>query len=1110
MTFSDISAPAIRVMHNSLLVAAVQLAFLATSLVAQVSTGTLSGAVLDKSNSAIANATVTAKNLATGITRETTTRGDGSYAFAELPVGDYRISATRDGFSTATVNNLAITVAQASVQDITLSVGEVQQTVEVTDQQQLVDTTDPSLGGFVSPTKLEDLPLNGRNYIDLAFLQPGIERNTNLNPQGGTTGSWFSSNGLPDRSNNQLLDGASVVSIQGGAGSSLINTSLGLDGIQEFRVINGFADAEYGGVLGAQLVMVSKGGGNAFHGDAFEFARNAVLDAKSPLLLATQPKQSFQRNQFGGSFGGPIKRNRLFTDTVLEVLLATQPSTGTTSTFDPGCVAAAGTHLTNAQCSQLNLPATTPYVTVNAVAATILPAFRPPAGTDGLQYVGNTYSYTFPLPQQEIYAQQRFDYTIGPKDTAFARFTSDHTTVPVLNSFPYFYYNGLSKGNIGTATETHIFSPRLVNTLSFSYTGIDVQVNCIAQIPGNVELIAGAGMGSISTGSVSFGPCSSDTRSRKLLYNLREDQVYDLGRNSIKFGVQYTRDVPTISSPQNARGAFTFGSLQNFVQGISSGYTFHTAGPRYYPAFHQNELGFYAQDDIKVSRRLVANVGLRYEPWTMPVALNGLSAYINNTPLIDPTGSFQIGPLIASNPTFKNFGPRVGFNWDVFGNGKTALRTGYNRLYDLEPLNSTYNNYSVGTPPINGAFSTSNANAATQTFQQGLPLTTIYYPGQNGAVPFPTAANAWSVYGIALYVQPVAHNIKQPTADEWTLSIQQQLPYNVLLSVGYVGDRGTHLIQGLDINPNQRQIVNGQDYWPVGATRINPQYTSVNQSGTTADSSYNALLVNASQKLGSRLEFQASYTWARGIDNVQSVVGAETGGTPEYPEDSYNTRLDRGPSLFNATNNLHVNIIAHLPELPGSNRFVRTITNGWWVSPILAAQSGLPFTPVIGFNNSRSGVGANGGGGVDRPSYVTPANLSAAQAIDPNAVVYNKKTVIQHWKNQYFNPHMFTIGPAGYLGNVARESLQGPGYLDLDFALNKDTKLRFLGDSGVLQFRTEVFNILNHVNYGEPSNTTWTNATTLSTTSGFISGLIGGSNNSNQWRDIQLAAKVVF
>ncbi|WP_158791956.1 TonB-dependent receptor [Granulicella sp. L60] len=1081
----------------------------ANSIFAQISTGALSGTVYDQSSRGVVSASVTVKNLGTGLTRNVVTRDDGSYLVAELPVGSYSITIGSPGFATASIQNIVITVARQSVQDVSLAVGSATESVVVNSEEQLTDTTNPSLGGFVSPEKMEDIPLNGRNFVDLAFLQPGINKNTNLAPQGGTTGEWFSSNGLPDRSNNQLLDGASVVSIQGGAGSSILSTSLGVDGIQEFRVINGFAGAEYGGVLGAQLVMVSKGGTNAFHGDAYDFVRNDALDAKSPLLLSTQPKQSFQRNQFGGALGGPIVKNRLFTETVLEVLLATQPQTGSSVSFDAGCVAQAGAQLTNAQCSQLKLPSSTPSITVNPVSALLLPALRPPAGTNGLQYSGSNFSYSFPLPQQEFYGQERVDYTLGANDTAFARFTSDHATVPVLNSFPYFYYDILSKGNIGTISETHIFSPKLLSTVGFSYTGIDVSATCTAQIPGGYELVAGAGMGSISiAGSASFGPCSSDTRSRKLLYSLRDDLVYDRGINSVKFGVLYVRDVPTISSPQNARGSFTFPSLADFVQGNSNGYTFHTAGPRYYPAFRQNEFGFYAQDDIKLTRRLVLNVGLRYEPWTMPTERNGQSAFINNDPLVDPNGTFQIGPLIASNPALTNFGPRIGLAWDIFGSGKTALRAGYNRLYDLEPLNSTYNNYSVGTPPFSGAFSTSNVAQATYTYRQGLPIAGVSNATETGLLPFPTPANAWSNYGIALYAQPVGHNIKQPTADIWTLSVQQQLPLRSVLTLSYVGDRGTHLIQSLDINPNVRQVVNGQDYWPSGATRINKQYTSINQNGTTGDSNYNAFEANVNYSASPKLQYQMAYTWSRAIDNVQGVVGAESAASPLEPADSYNTRLDRGPAIFDATQNLHVNAIYHLPDIKGHGGIVRTFTNGWWVSPILAVQSGLPFTPTIAINNSRSGVGNNGSGGVDRPSYVTSANLAAALLVDPNATVYRKSSVIQHSRTQYFNPHMFTVGPAGYLGTAGRDSLRGPGLLDLDFAVNKDTPLRFLGEKGALELRAEIFNVPNHVNYGEPNGSVWSSATAINPNAGLITSLINPTQSS--WRDVQLAVKVLF
>jgi Carboxypeptidase regulatory-like domain len=1080
-----------------------------TASFAQVSTGSLSGTIKDSSGGAVGDATVTIANIGTGLTRTTASNSNGAYVAEELPVGNYSVTVGHPGFSNSTVSDLTITIAKQSVLDFTLTVGAVTESVIATASARDVDTTSPTLGGFISPQRMEDLPLNGRNFVDLTFLQPGINKNTNLSPQGGTTGEWFSSNGLPDRSNNQLLDGASVVSIQGGAGSSILSNSLGVDGIQEFRVISGFASADYGGVLGAQLILVSKAGTNFFHGDAYDFVRNSVLDAKSPLLLPTQPKQSFQRNQFGGAVGGPIKKDRLFFDTVLEVLLATQPQTGTSLAVDAGCVAPAGVRLTNAQCSQLQLPASTPSVVVNPVSALILPALRPPAGTLGLQYIPGTatFAYSFPLPQQEFYGQQRVDYTFRPSDTAFARFTSDHATVPVLNSFPYFYYDGLSKGNIGTVSETHIFSPRLLNTAGFSYTGIDVNVNCTAQIPGNVELVAGAGMGAISiSGAASFGPCSSDTRSRKLLYNFRDDAFYDHGRQTLKFGILYTRDVPTISSPQNARGSFSFSSMSNFVQGISNGYTFHTAGPRYFPAFSQNEFGFYVQDDIKVTPRVIANLGIRYEPWTTPSELRGQASYINNIPLVDPTGTFQVGPLLANNPSLKNFGPRVGVAWDIFGNGSTAFRASYNRLYDVEPLNSTYNNYSVGTPPFSGAFSTSNIAQASYTYQQGLPIQGVSNSTATGLVPIPTPANAWSVYGIALYVQPVGHHMKQPTADEWTASVQQQLPFHSVLSIAYVGDRGTHLIQSLDINPNVPQVSNGQYYWPAGAKRINPQYTSINQNGSTGDSNYNALQTSVTRNVSTQLQYQISYTWSKAIDNVQGVVGAETEASPLEPSNSYDTRMDRGPSIFDVTQNLRVNAVYRLPGINGHSHLVHTIADGWWVSPILTAQSGLPFTTTIGVNNSRSGVGANGGGGVDRPSLVTAANLATARLKDPDAVVFNKHSVILGGRTQYFNPHMFTVGDAGYLGDAGRDALRGPGLLNLDFALNKDTKLAFLGEGRVLQFRGEIFNILNHVNYGEPSGLTWSSATALNSNAGLITSLI----NANAFREIQLAVKFIF
>ncbi|QHN02603.1 hypothetical protein FTO74_03865 [Granulicella sp. WH15] len=1079
---------------------AVTVLFFSLSLFGQVSTGSLSGIVKDPTGSVLPDATVVLKNLGTGLTRTTTSKSDGSYAVPELPVGAYTVSAAHSGFNTASISGLTISVATNSTLDISLPVGSTTESVLVTDSTQQVDTTSPSLGGFVSPQRIEDLPLNGRNFVDLAFLQPGVDLNTNKGTQGGTVGEWFSSNGMPDRSNLQLLDGASVVSIQGGAGSSILSESLGVDGIQEFRVINGFTGAEYGGVLGAQLILVSKGGTNAFHGDVYDYLRNSALDAKYPILLSTQPKQTFHRNQFGGALGGPIVKGRAFFSTVFEALKASQPIPTSVTTLGPGCIAAAGAVLTNAQCPQLQLPASTPSVTVNAVTASLLPIFRP-AGVVYAPGSPNQYNFTFNQPQNEYYGQARVDYIFGEKDTAFARFTTDYATEPVSQGQPYFYYNALSKGNIGTVSETHTFSSRLLNTIGFSYTGIDTQVNCFASVPGDLSILPGQTMGSISIpGVASFGPCSSDTRSRKLVYDIRDDAFYNVGRHSVKFGVLYNRVAPSIGSPQNARGGFTFPSLSSFITGNASTFTLRAFGPTYHPAFTDNEFGFYVQDDFKIWPRLTLNLGLRYEPWTVPVEDHGQTAYVNNIPLVDPAAtSFTVGPMLAHNPSLKNFSPRIGLAWDVFGNGKTAFHAGYNRLYDVEPLNGAYNNYSVATPPFSASVVPTFTGQAAATFKLGLPVSALAANAAGTAtIPFPTPSTV-----VSPSAQTIGHNLQQPTADEWLASVQQQLPSHTLLTLAYVGTRGLHLIQNVDINPNQRQIVDGQTYWPVGATRINPHFGSILQNGSTGDSIYHGMQVSVNRDVATTLQLQASYTWSRVIDNGQGVVGIESTATPLQPDNSYDPRRDRSAAAFNVTNNLRLNAIYRLPHTQRFGVVGRQVVNGWWISPILSAQSGLPFSPQVGFNNSRSAINTNLGN--ERPSYVTPENLAAALALDPQAVVFNRGRVIQHTRAQYFNPHMYTVGPAGFLGNVGRDSLYGPGLLNLDLSVVKDTKLAVLGSSGAIQFRAEFFNIINRENFAEPTETAFSSAG-VSPTAGLITSLI----NPNAQRQIQLALKILF
>ncbi len=1066
----------------------------------QLNTGSLEGVVHDASDNVLTDTRVNLVNEQTGITRSAATDSEGRYRFIELPVGSYALRIEHDGFKTVTIPGVAISVAHQTVEDASLEIGEISEHVNVEASSSDVDTSSPTLGGYVSPQRVASLPLNGRNYVDLVFLQPGITLNTSRQANGGTVGSWFSSNGAPIRSNAQLLDGASVTSLSGAAGASVVGATLGVDGIQEFRVINGYVPAEYGGSLGAQVVIASRGGSNQFHGDVFEYLRNSALDAKYTLLQPTQPKQAFRRNQFGASVGGPILKDKFFFNAVFEALKAAQPVPTTQTTIGPGCVVAGGTKLTNQECPQLQLPASTPSITVNDVTAKVLSDLRP--STSLVSYSATNpsqFTYVFPQHQDDYYGQARVDYTFSSKDSAFFRYTIDKATQPSTNyGWPYFYQNGKSRGDLGTVSETHVFSPSLLNTAGFSYTGITINITCSADVPsGSSILNVGLGMGTLTVpGITNYGACVSNNFQRKLFYSFRDDLLYTHGAHEIKAGVMYNRDVPSISSPVNQRGIFTFPSFVSLFTGDPSSFTFRASGPLNPRAFAQNEYAFYVRDDWKIRKNLTINLGLRYEPWSRPDETSGRQSWLES-PFVDPTQtSFQAGNMIRKNVSLWNLSPRVGLAWDVRGDGKTAVRASFVQLYDQTPLPQSYINVSTATPPFSSVVAPSFTGQAAATWKLGLPVTSLAANAAGTAtIPFPTPDSV-----VRPSVQPIQYRLKQPYLDSWTASVQQQLPASATLTVAYVGTRGVHLMRNSEVNPNKAtQITDGVPYWAPGGTRLNPNFASILQSESTAESSYHALQTQVTGNIRNKVQFQASYTWSRLIDNGQAIVIAETAASPLQSPNPYNSRWDRSSSVFDTPHNLRLNAIYHLPT-PSRQK---TLLGGWWVSSIFTAQSGLPFTPQVSFNNSRSGV--NNGIGAERPSYVTEANLTSAKALDPNAVIFDRSKVIQHGTTQYFNPHMYTLAPAGYLGNVGRNSLRGPDYVNLDFSVVKDTKLRWLGDAGALQFRTEMFNILNHPNYGEP------NATVLSAT-GIVSGagLISNLINPNAQRQIQFALRASF
>lgn len=429
----------------------------ASMAVAQQSTGTILGTVKDASGAAVAGATITANSVDTGTTRTVTTGDDGSYRISGFPIGRYTVQAQHEGFSVESHSGLTLTVAQEAVVNFTLQVGAVSQTVSVTGEAPLINTTSGALASLVDEQKIADLPLNGRNYVDLMMLQPGISQQVNKGAGGGQIGTWFSNNGAPVRSNNMMLDGAILNNIMGAGSSAATGSTLGIDGIQEWRVITNSFSAEYGMTMGSEMIIASKGGTNTFHGDAFEYLRNNVLDATNFFYVPTAANgfariPPYKRNQFGGSFGGPIKKDKTFFYAVYEGLrerlgvtniLKTIPAADHVTTNNPGC-------------GGCNVP---------AVIQPILAAIPSPniSGT-------NNFTNPYSQPTTEDYGQMRVDQNIGNSDSFFARYTIDQATQIQSPGFPQFTLVYTSRNQYLTLSENHIFSPTLLNTARFSFS----------------------------------------------------------------------------------------------------------------------------------------------------------------------------------------------------------------------------------------------------------------------------------------------------------------------------------------------------------------------------------------------------------------------------------------------------------------------------------------------------------------------------------------------------------------------------------------------------------------------------------------------------------------
>jgi outer membrane receptor protein involved in Fe transport len=1048
----------------------------AVSLSAQTFRGTILGTVTDPSGAVVAGASVTVKNAGTGLERTTETSADGSYSLPELPIGTYTVTITGPGFQTAVTTGVTVDVATERRVDAAMKPGQISTRVEVAgDLLPQVETTTNTLGGVLTAQTVENLPVNGRDYTKLIYLNPGVAGSPDqISDSPGSFGE-FSMNGARGRSNNYLLDGTDMN--DGYRNDPAINqagvfgtpsTILPIDAVAEVNVLSNFAP-EYGRNAGAVVNIVTKSGSNTIHGTAAEYFRNDALDARNFFNLSSLPKAPFHNNQYGASLGGPIVKDKTFfffdyegqQEPVGVVTLANVPSgSGANGALSP---ADASDPVIAALIARNPWPA--PNLGGNS-ASVVSPSFN--RLTSFIGKIDQNFNANNILTGRYFFGDsvQSFPLALTASGGQLPGFNSFTPTRVQLVSLSYVHTIGANKVNelrYGWNRFAEGFFPQ---DESFQPSSIGL---CATGAPGGLGCSSGvtdSGLPIINVhGFAQLGSTSSLPRRRFDSNNQIIDNFsWKLNRHEIKLGVDFHRTSVQQYFDKYFRGRLTFPDLPSFLAGTPSGFdNFQYVGDTLRHTF-ENSFGFYFQDSYRVTPRVTFNYGLRYDYFGVMGEKNNLLSDATSFAPATGTGTFtltQVGqPGLGSlyNPDKKDFAPRVSVAWDVTGKGKTVVRAGWGMFFD----------------------------AFSQDMALGhLPYETFFSPGPAynpiGPEPILSAGlnNSLANGGAIVAGQPIFgdetacnfecdvfsfdRNIKTPYMENYNLNIQEQLSSHAVVQVGYVGSQGHRLWRFFDLNQPSSATINAvdeacgciEDF--AGAARPfngNPYGTFyLEQENSTGKSNYNSLQASLRITAWHGLTSITNFVWSRSLDN--SSDGEDFEPNAGQPQDSNNPQREYGPSNFDLRRRFTWVFGYEIPKMTGSMQRLR---NGWGINSTVTLQSGQPFQ----FNYNGEDDFSGGGGGFDRPdvvgpivqnngdpyhfinlsSFAIPCNVTAATGFASDCV----------------------IGTRHY-GDEGRDSLNGPDYRQWDLAIFKNTPIT---ERVNVQLRADIFNIVNHPNFANP------------------------------------------
>ena len=1046
---------------------------------AQVSGATLTGTVTDSSGAVLTNVQVSIKNQATGEVRSVIVDTAGFYSAPNLLPGAYEVTFTSHGFATAVQNGVTLTVGAQQLLNIRMRIGQINEKVEVQELAPTVDLTTSTVGGFVGRDAVVQLPLNGRDWTQLATLQPGVD----------SVGSIQANTGSPDRArrgygvqmtisgsrptqNNYRIDGISVNDYTNGGPGSVEGSTLGVEAVQEFSVLTSNYSAEYGRTSGGVINALTKSGTNSYHGDVYEFLRNSALDARNYFDPAQIP--AFRRNQFGASLGGPIVKDRTFFFADFEGLRENQGITATVPV--PSLAARQGILCSIPQpgpggCTPHRVTGAFNPDPTTGIDKAVLPYLSlwgaPNAGLVGNGDVG-FYSFTAPHITSENFGTARLDHRFSSSDNIFASYQYDSA-----NSTQPDPANDVLVGNTtGRAyvalEETHIFTSQLINSARF---GLNRSLHTSQAASAINPLSANPALGE-SPGAdnpqidvppyVSIQPGANQVEHLDFYensYQGYDDLFLTHGIHSLKIGFAVERVQLNAYDPAPF-GEIAFGTL---ADPANNGFLTNNpivlfaplpSAPFIHFNFRSSIFGGYVQDDVRLRPNLTLNIGLRYEMSTVPAEIHGhLSAL--HSPFNQTFQDTIVGSTVFSNPTYRNFEPRIGFAWDPSGNGKTSIRGGFG-LFDVLPL-----------PYLLGQFATNTAPFTENGTANNLP------PGS-----FPTEAfnilanNAANNLGLRIpYIQP---NPKRNYVMQWNLNIQRELAPNLTAMVAYVGSRGVHMIFRAD-DINTTLPINGSTppyLWPTPGTgtQISPDIGRMDTLQWNNDSYFEGFETQVEKRMSHGFEIQGSYTWSRAIDGGDGSIASDSFVNSIPALLYFLPGYRRAPADFNITHNLTANYLWNIPAFGSLQGPFAWARKGWQLGGIMQVKSGLPFTPLIG--GDPLGLKSSApfaypdritGGGCSTP--VNPGNPT--NYIKLGCFTLPSSTPAIAANCTPFAPNGVTaVGTcANLLGNGGRNEIYGPGLVDFDFSVIKDTKI---GERLDVQFRAEMFNIFNRANFNPP------------------------------------------